>query len=309
MNKALKIVRVVVQLAVLAAVTWSLMAAPSALVASLRDGLERWQLVPMAMLGGLSAVAFWLVVTLVFGRVYCSTVCPLGTLQDVAARLSGRRRRYRYKEPLPWFVRTAMLAILVLAVCFGSLAVSWSVMPFLQVSPYDSYSSMVTSLALPVADWIAGTQSVPVEARLIIAAAVNLVFVVSLAAVRGRELCNSLCPVGAALGCVNTMAIFHIDIDTDRCTHCRRCEDVCKASCIDSEAGTVDPLRCVVCFDCVAACRDDALHYTTRRHRLSIPMLQSLKRQPRPAMSRNLGSPALSRSSDKHALNSETLKQ
>ncbi len=291
MNRTLKIGRVAVQLVVLAVITWSLMAAPTLVTAAVRHGIERWQLVPMAMLGGMSVVGVWLVVTLVFGRIYCSTACPLGTLQDIAARLPRPRRfrrPYHYKPSLPWFVRGAMIAILFMAVCFGSLAVSWSVMPFLQVSPYDSYSSMVTSLALPVADWLTGTKDVPVAGRMVISAAINVVFLVSIAAVRGREVCNTLCPVGAALGCINTLALFHFDIDTDRCTHCRRCEDACKASCIDSEAGTVDATRCVVCFDCVAACPDDAIHYTTRRHRLSLPMLQSIK-PPRPAVTQTMG--------------------
>lgn len=290
MNKVLKILRVVVQLAVLTITTWVLMAAPSLLTVTVGGAIERWQLIPMAMLGGASAVGVWLVITLVFGRIYCSTACPLGTLQDIAARLPRPRRfarRYRYKPSMPWFVRAAMLAILVMAVCFSSLAVSWSIMPFLQVSPYDSYSSIVTSLLKPLVDWIAGSEAVPVAARLIISAAINLVFLICIAAVRGREVCNTLCPVGAALGCVNALALFHFDIDTDRCTHCRRCEDVCKASCINSEAGTVDSARCVVCFDCVDACRDDAIHYTTRRHRLSIPMLQSI-RPPRPAISNSI---------------------
>lgn len=291
MNRTLKIGRVVVQLVVLAVITWSLMAAPTLATVAVRDGIERWQLVPMAMLGGMSVVGVWLVVTLVFGRIYCSTVCPLGTLQDIAARLPRiwrSHRPYRYKPSLPWFVRGAMIAILFMAVCFGSLAVSWSIMPFLQVSPYDSYSSMITSLVQPVTDWLTGSENVPVAGRMVISAAINLVFLVSLASVRGREVCNTLCPVGAALGSVNTLALFHFDIDTDRCTHCRRCEDVCKASCIDSEMGTVDAARCVVCFDCVATCPDDAIRYTTRRHRLSLPMLQSVK-PPRPAISQTMG--------------------
>jgi len=294
MYRVLKIARVAVQLIVLTVITWILMASPTLLVATLRGCVERWQLIPMSMLGSLTVVCVWLVVSLVFGRIYCSTVCPLGALQDIAARIPRLKRNhksYRYKTGQPWFVRVAMLAILFMALCFGSLAASWAVMPFLQVSPYDSYSSMITSLAIPVAGWISGADAVPVAGRMVISAVINLVFLVSISAVRGRDVCNTLCPVGAALGSINTLALFQFDIDTDRCTHCRRCEDVCKSMCVDSDAGTVDATRCVTCFNCVAACPDDAIHYTTRRHRLSLPMLQSIK-PPRPAISSNIGSKA-----------------
>lgn len=280
MNKSLRIIRAIIQLLVTGLITWVLMASPTVALQALRGSIERWQLIPMSMLGAMSVVGVWLVVTLVLGRVYCSTMCPVGTLQDAASR-AGRMIRpskvFRYKTGNPWFVRVAMLALLVLAVCFGSLAVSWSVMPFLQVSPYDSYTAMVDSLATPAARWAAGLEPVPVAARITISAAINLVFLIWISAVRGREVCNSLCPVGAALGAVNTMSLFHIDIDTDRCTHCRRCEDVCKAMCIESDTGRVDLSRCVVCFDCLAVCDDDAIRYTTRRHRLSLPMLQSIR--------------------------------
>ncbi len=151
----------------------------------------------------------------------------------------------------------------------GAAATDWALMPFIQISPTDSYEEIVYAVT-------------PEEhhrgLRLIVAAGVNLVFIVAMGMWRGRELCNTLCPLGAGLGALSTMSLMQIDIDTDRCTHCRRCEDVCKAQCVNSEIGTVDASRCVRCFDCLAACRDDAIHLTTRRHRLSLPMLQKIEK-------------------------------
>ncbi|MEZ5601746.1 MAG: 4Fe-4S binding protein [Candidatus Competibacteraceae bacterium] len=36
-----------------------------------------------------------LALTLLFGRVYCSTICPLGTLQDIVIRVADRLRKPR----------------------------------------------------------------------------------------------------------------------------------------------------------------------------------------------------------------------
>ncbi|MDE5786412.1 MAG: 4Fe-4S binding protein, partial [Duncaniella sp.] len=46
--------------------------------------------------------------------------------------------------------------------------------------------------------------------------------------------------------------------------------------CIDVPAHTVDTSRCVVCFNCVTGCPNDAIRYTTDRHRLSYPLMQSI---------------------------------
>ena len=56
------------------------------------------QIIPSALAATAGATAVWLVATFFFGRVYCSTVCPVGTLQDSATwarRKLGRTRRGR----------------------------------------------------------------------------------------------------------------------------------------------------------------------------------------------------------------------
>ena len=44
--------------------------------------------------------------TCVFGRVYCSVICPLGVYQDVVSRMRGK-----YKEPFPLFSGSVMVEI------------------------------------------------------------------------------------------------------------------------------------------------------------------------------------------------------
>jgi polyferredoxin len=66
---------------------------------------------------------FILILTIFFGRIYCSTVCPLGTLQDIFTWLSKKfRKRTRIKFTKPQNgIRYTILGALVLALCFSSL--------------------------------------------------------------------------------------------------------------------------------------------------------------------------------------------
>ena len=86
---------------------------------------------------------------------------------------------------------------------------------------------------------------------------------------------------------MSRFSILQMDIDTDLCINCRKCEDVCKGQCIDLTDHVVDGSRCVNCFDCVDICPNRAIRYTTRRHRLSTPLMQrvsGLAKRPDPAL-------------------------
>lgn len=216
------------------------------------------QLVPAAAALALPVVAFWVAVTLVFGRVYCSTVCPVGALTDLASRMRPRRKVYRYARGATWVRVGAFAVITLLLACRIGFARQW-------LEPYGLYASIVETLTAP---------------RVGVATAMGAVATAAIALAgyrRGRLLCNTLCPVGAALGFMSRRAAFHIDIDTDRCIQCRRCADVCKAQCIDLESHTADMSRCVVCFNCLPECPNEAIAYTMRRHTLSDPLLQKIK--------------------------------
>ena len=102
MYKVLRIVRIAVAAvvaAVFAAVYWDV----AGLGALLGEWLLNVQIVPALMTASVGWILIWLVVTLLFGRIYCSAICPLGSLMDacsaVANAARGRKGRkvYRYR--------------------------------------------------------------------------------------------------------------------------------------------------------------------------------------------------------------------
>lgn len=218
--------------------------------------MARLQIVPAALIMSLSILIFWLAVTLIFGRIYCSTMCPLGALIDLFSRTRGRNRQYHYSKPREW-LRTLSLGLFLILLVSRIVPRAW-------IEPYGYYAEIVTHVFSP---------------RLSLACLIAVVAVVPVALTawrRGRWICNNICPVGTALGVVAQKSAMHIDIDTDRCIQCRKCEHACKSECIDLQSHVIDMSRCVVCFDCLPVCPNEAISYTAGRHTLSIPMMQKL---------------------------------
>lgn len=285
-GRVLRIVRTAVSLVFMLVLTAALTAAPLA-VPGVAAWMERIQFLPAVMSFSLAIFAVWLLITLVFGRVYCSSVCPLGTLQDASRRAalwSGRGITMRWR-PASNRLRYTFLIVILVALMGG-----YFIIPSV-LDPYTVYARICDDLLSPVYSAIAGRgagvedavkwESVAVKAvagwASTAVAIVTLAVTAGMAWRHGRLLCNTVCPVGTTLGLISRFSIFQIYIDTDRCTNCRRCEYACKANCINLNDHVVDGSRCVDCFNCLTACHDDAIHYTFRRKQLSIPMLQSIR--------------------------------
>lgn len=275
--------------------------------------LARMQLVPALLAGSLGVVAGLLALTLVFGRVYCSVLCPLGVLQDVIAA-RGKKYRFRYAPPRTG-LRLFVLGTFVLALLAGVPLV------FAILEPYSAFGRIATDLLAPI--WATGSNALawaseragnydvaptPVWQKgmaALTAATATLAVIGVLAWRSGRTWCNTLCPVGTVLGLLSPLALIRPRLDMAKCANCGLCARRCKASCIDATSGTIDGSRCVSCFNCIGACRHSAISYVpTRRKPTDRPTRAT---QPDPVRRSMLAAaiglaapvPALARSRDK----------
>ncbi len=236
--------------------------------------LAKIQFLPAVLALNFVVVAILLVLTLLFGRIYCSVICPLGIFQDCVSNLSSRRKgkkaRFSYSKEIKW-LRYGVLVLFVIALVAGLNAL------VALLAPYSAYGRMVQSLLAPVWQWgnnllawIAERQDsyafVTKEVWLkslptLIVAAVTFIVVVVLAWRNGRTYCNTICPVGTTLSFFSRFAMFRPVIDKSKCKSCHACERKCKAACIDVDNHRIDYSRCVDCFDCIDSCRLGALKY------------------------------------------------
>ncbi len=283
-SRILKYSRVAVSLLFLTATGFLFLDFTESLSTGLINGVTWIQFVPSLLkflnLMGLLTLGFVvvLIATLLYGRIYCSTVCPLGILQDVFSRISRfyttriRRRRPRYRPSNPQnLLRYSLLGVTTVAFLLGSVF-------FLNLlDPFSVFGKIFAGLARPV--YYAGNNLLAdvfqsfgnyrfyhVETRQmtvlpLIFPAFMLGLVGFLALRRGRLYCNTVCPVGTLLGLVSKYAMFRIRIDETLCNRCAECSLNCKAECIDLKSNEIDFTRCVGCFNCLNVCSRQGIDY------------------------------------------------
>ena len=244
--------------------------------------MAKIQFLPALLALNVGVVLFLVALTLVFGRVYCSVICPLGVFQDVVAWLGKKRKknRYRYSKPMNW-LRYGVLGVFVVALVagLGSLVALFA--------PYSSYGRMASNLLQPLWQWgnnglaylaeradSYAFYSVDVWMKSLptfIIAAVTFVVISILAWRGGRTYCNTICPVGTVLGFFARFAWFKPVIDTFACVECNLCARNCKAACINVMEHEIDYSRCVGCMDCVSKCHKKAIIYMHPTDRIIEP--------------------------------------
>ena len=231
------------------------------------------QFLPAVLALNLGVVIFFILVSLVCGRIYCSVICPLGVFQDGVANLSkkGKKGKYSYSKEIKW-LRYGVWALFVIALIAG-------VNSFVALlAPYSSWGRIVQNFLAPVWQWCNNLFASIAEKHesyafyskevwlkslpTFIIAGVTLVAIVILAWRNGRTYCNTICPVGTTLSFFSRFAMFRPVIDASKCKNCHLCEHKCKAACIDIDGGKkIDYSRCVSCFNCLDNCKFGALDF------------------------------------------------
>ena len=240
--------------------------------------MAKVQFLPALLALNFGVVAVLLVLTLLFGRVYCSVICPLGVMQDIISWIHGKtkkKNRFRFSySPAKKWLRYGVLAIFIIALIAGIHSL------VALVAPYSAYGRIASNLMAPLYQWgnnffawIAeradsyAFYSTEVWIRswaTFAVAAATFAVVAVLAWKNGRTWCNTICPVGSFLGFFSRFSVFAPVIDTDKCRNCGLCGKQCKSSCINMKEHKIDYSRCVACMDCIETCKEGAISFARR---------------------------------------------
>jgi len=245
------------------------------------------QLFP-AILFAVTGKVIYLVITLLlvflFGRLYCSIICPLGVMQDFiswVAKKKNKKKKYKYTKPFN-IVRYILLILTIVLVIIGAGGLAGI------IEPYSIYGRIATHIFKPILiyinnllalffEWTGDYYFLHMDLTIIslsfVIATISLIIVGIFAFIWGRKFCNIICPVGALLSLLARFSLYKIRINKDKCNNCGLCAMGCKSQCINItkneisiKEDKIDIGNCVVCFNCVSKCNKGAISFKLRKN-------------------------------------------
>ncbi len=223
---------------------------------------------------------FVLLLTMLYGRVYCSSFCPLGTLQDLISGISkkiNRKKYFRKLEDFKW-LKYSILTLTIISFFAGSIIL------IALLDPFSNFGRIFSNLFKPVLILLNNLLSASFEKSnvfllyrieiknfsiaAVIASGSVFLLIILMSYNKGRLFCNTICPVGTFLGLVSKLSLNKIHIDKDKCNSCNLCTRVCKSGCIDKKNKEIDFTRCVSCFNCFNACPTGGITYKSSKNKL-----------------------------------------
>ena len=195
---------------------------------------------PMLML-----IVFTIITTIIWGRVFCSSLCPFGAVQDLIAYFTPKAWRFKMPQVIhdnALYVKYAVLALIVGTAISGS-----SISLFQYFEPFGTLFFFSSSVML----WSI------------------LILILIASMLVERFYCRYVCPLGAALGIVSLVSPLRIS-RVPQCSLCKVCEHACPTGAIRSE--NIDFKECVRCDICesklikkAGSCRHSMLEINRRQ--------------------------------------------
>lgn len=202
-----------------------------------------------------------IVMTLLFGRIFCGWVCPFGTTHQFIGYLFWRKKKVSERIKINKYNKCQSLKYLILIFFVVTAAIPWarSLMTGL-LDPIPLFTKSVNLILLPLIDnqvnVISATDRLA-EGGIILAIFFIVMLLMNLFA--PRFFCRFVCPTGALLGCVSSFSLFRIvknDVDT---INCGLCEKGCEGGC--EPAGKIRNAECVMCLNCKTDCIHGLIGY------------------------------------------------
>lgn len=215
-----------------------------------------------------------ILVTILFGRIFCGYLCPMGTTLDGSDKLFGESRKKPSEAGKLRQVKYIILFFLsgasLLGVSFVFMAAPLSLITRfygLLVHPVFAFlSNEILSLIQPLADWLnmdfillMGITTPRFATQLFILAFFGALFF--LATVSPRFWCLNLCPSGALMALISKKPLIR-RLVSDDCTNCGRCVNSCPMKAITTEDPRVTlHEECIVCRTCQNICSENAISF------------------------------------------------
>ena len=193
-----------------------------------------------------SFILMWLVLllTIVFGPVFCGWVCPLGSVQEFIGKIGTKLFKKKYNRFIPAGIDTYLRYLRY--VVLGLVLYETAVVGILVFADYDPYFALFNVWSGEVAWSAFAILAITLAGALFVE----------------RPWCKYACPYGALLGIFNTFKLVKLSRNPGTCTSCKRCDLVCPMNITPSDDTNVRNHQCIMCLECTSEHEcpvDDAL--------------------------------------------------
>jgi ferredoxin-type protein NapH len=193
-----------------------------------------------ALIGGLIILVLY---SLIVGRAFCSWVCPMNIVVDLAGWIN---KKVGFSKPKIDFSKIAKLRYYVFAlILILSAILGFAV--FEMISPIGMlHRNIVFGF---------GTGIIAVVA----------IFLFDMVA-RPLSFCHHICPLGAFYSLVSRYRMLKVFHKVEACTKCNKCFAVCPEkqilSIVGKRSGSIVSGECTNCGRCIEVCDDQALKFS-----------------------------------------------
>jgi ferredoxin-type protein NapH len=194
------------------------------------------------LLGAFFITIFYMIVG---GRAFCSWVCPVNIITDLANYL---RRKFGFnqiqkKQPASRNIRYWVIAISFIISFFMGVAAFELISPISMV-----HRGIIFGLGF---GW----------------AAILIIFLFDLFVLKNGW-CGHICPLGGFYSLVGKFSLIRVQHNASNCTACMKCKEVCPESqVLHMVTKTSIPVlsgECTNCGRCIEVCDDDALNFSIK---------------------------------------------
>lgn len=209
-----------------------------------------------------------LFLTFLFGRFYCSLVCPLGILQNFIGFLSFKKSK-NYKN-------MSKTRYTIAAFVFAALFCGWAV-GFKILDPYTNFGLIASSIWTPIYNLITKNQNYEFTILTLTISLIPFIALICLVLFKRRFFCTAICPVGTILGLSAKYGIIKLKID-DNCITCGACFRNCPSGSINLKDKKIDNELCIRCLKCMSVCPKQAINFSITNNNKKIVSFDKSRR-------------------------------
>jgi ferredoxin-type protein NapH len=197
------------------------------------------------LLGALIITIFYMVVG---GRAFCSWVCPINMVTDLANWLRRKLNLDKEEVNYRFLKRRARYWIMVLGIIVSAVV---------GISAFEVLSPITIMQRGIIFGFGAGIS------------VVIAIFLFDLFGVKNGW-CGHLCPLGASYSLIGKKSMIRVDHNHENCTNCMKCKVVCPENhvlnMVNKESIMVTDGECTNCGRCIDVCDDNALEFSIKRY-------------------------------------------